>query len=186
MNGLHYVNKMFNMVTKEQARMAEQKECVRDGMDIKSFEKDVKTLTEFYVKKHLFIKMHMIYKRFVPSYPGLPFIKLAAVYNTLNTSSHCKRLLADTTKNVEYKQGLEDINRMFAGDISEATRSLQQQHAAVRASTIVAQPHLSSSGSTSPPPATSASTTASSASRDTRESAKKRGFFNSLVPGKKP
>ena len=41
---------------------------------LKSFEKDIKSLGQFYVSHTLFIKVHMIYKKLVPKCAGPAFL----------------------------------------------------------------------------------------------------------------
>jgi hypothetical protein len=41
---------------------------------LKTFEKDVKTLNSFFVNRSLFIKIHMIYKKLIPTCSGAAFL----------------------------------------------------------------------------------------------------------------
>ncbi len=69
--------------------------------DIKTVEKDLKTLTTIFTDRRLFIKVHMIYKKFTtpqPTHPGALFYALANFYNILHTAHGCHKLLKNTMK----------------------------------------------------------------------------------------
>ncbi|EGG24744.1 hypothetical protein DFA_02988 [Cavenderia fasciculata] len=79
----------------------------------KVLEKDLKALNSLFINKRLFIKIHMIYKRYINTQPGLAFIELAKFYNIMYTSENCSKLFKDTIKKTEYKEGLEKIGTMY-------------------------------------------------------------------------
>jgi hypothetical protein len=69
--------------------------------DIKTLEKDIKILTGIFTDKRLFIKVHMIYKKYTtvgPRFPGLAFFAIAHFYNVLQTTNGCQKLLKNTLK----------------------------------------------------------------------------------------
>src|SRR5690349_19045318 len=87
---------LFRLAAAEQKRLQNGKEATRD--DIKSFDKDTKTLAAFFKERHHFIKIHMIYKRFQSSYPGAVFQELAKFYNVMATEPNCQKLLKEAQK----------------------------------------------------------------------------------------
>lgn len=58
---------LFRLPTLEAEREANKKRSARGPMGGKSLEKDMKKLVKFFDKRHLFIKVHMIYKASVGS-----------------------------------------------------------------------------------------------------------------------
>ncbi|EGC30806.1 hypothetical protein DICPUDRAFT_4465, partial [Dictyostelium purpureum] len=122
-HSLHYITKMFNIAE------LESKNPKRSKQDLKLIEKDIKALNVLFKDKTLFIKVHMIYKKYKPEMSskvekdkkergdgnkfGLAFIELAKFYNTLYTSTYCSKLLKDTLKKDEYREGLFDLSNMF-------------------------------------------------------------------------
>ncbi|KAF2070855.1 hypothetical protein CYY_007826 [Polysphondylium violaceum] len=121
-SGLHYITKMFNIFE------IESKSMKRNKADLKIIEKEMKTLNALFISKSLFIKIHMIYKKFTtrsakedPVY-GLAFIELAKFYNTMY-SPHCSKLFKATIKKPEYKDGLTKIFNMFSHPASDGEQS---------------------------------------------------------------
>ncbi|KAN0055710.1 hypothetical protein ACTA71_011593 [Dictyostelium dimigraforme] len=135
-HSLHYITKMFNIAE------IEIKNPKRTKNDAKLIELDNKALNGHFKDKTLFIKVHMIYKKYKPEMSvttissrdstsvaqnkgkvvdrnetvnkfGLAFIELAKFYYLLMTSPHCAKLLKDTLKKEEYKNGLQDLYEMF-------------------------------------------------------------------------
>lgn len=125
-NGLHYLKKLFQLCEKA------NKGGTPFRNDPKSVEKDVKMLVSFFIEKHHFIKLHIMYKRFTQTYPGGPFRvlffsffsfffnlafffkkELASFYKTIVNDPSCEKLLKDAFKNNEYKEGLLFINNLF-------------------------------------------------------------------------
>jgi len=122
-NALYYLTKLFALVTYETKKnqLKQQLGTAALGMggvniDVKYTEKDVKNLLSFFVERHLFIKIHMIHKRFSESktYPG--FVQLANLYQTISTLPICQKLLKDTIKNAEYKEGIVKVSKWFKLD----------------------------------------------------------------------
>ncbi|KYR01312.1 armadillo-like helical domain-containing protein [Tieghemostelium lacteum] len=113
-NALHYLAKLFALVIYETKKKSDQN-------TIKHTEKDIKYLVSFFNDRHLFIKLHMIYKRFAENkiFPG--FIKLANLYQVIATLPICSKLAKDTMKNPEYKEGIISIQKYFKFDDQSAT-----------------------------------------------------------------
>jgi len=122
---------MFQLYTIEQDLLKEGKEISREGeKDLRSFERDVKTINEFLIKKHLFILMHMIFKNFTQDskpYPGAPFASLSNFYNTVNNNPNCVKLQRDTMKHAEFKKGLRKIHSMYSGQKEETLDVVSSQ-----------------------------------------------------------
>jgi len=116
LNGLHYITKLFCMVTTETRRISDNYPARPDKEGLKTIEKDVKLLSKFFVDRSLFIKIHMIYKKLIPNFAGAPFLELAQFYNVLNTNPQCAKLLKDTVKKSEYKMGLTRIAAMYVSE----------------------------------------------------------------------
>lgn len=112
-NTLHCIAKVFGMFSKEQRRYLTTGRTKRE--DLKAVEKDVKQFISFFKHRHLFIKPHMIYKRFSESQPGAAYLELANLYHVIETLPECKKLLADIQKFPDYKLGMEKVTTMFAG-----------------------------------------------------------------------
>ena len=66
--------------------------------DIKTLEKDIKILTGIFTDRRLFIKVHMIYKKFIAVTPGSVFFAIANFYNVLQTTNGCQKLLKNTLR----------------------------------------------------------------------------------------
>eukprot|EP01133_Synstelium_polycarpum_P009160 gene9160-10749_t len=117
-NGLHYITKMFNITNVKNTPQ-------RTKNDLKVIEKDLKALNSLFISKRLFIKIHMIYKKYINTQPGLAFIELAKFYNLMYASPNCSKLFKDTIKKSEYKEGLEKIGNMFdpSGEVSSPQES---------------------------------------------------------------
>eukprot|EP01104_Vermistella_antarctica_P015524 TRINITY_DN5119_c0_g1_i2.p1 TRINITY_DN5119_c0_g1~~TRINITY_DN5119_c0_g1_i2.p1 ORF type:complete len:1054 (+),score=288.90 TRINITY_DN5119_c0_g1_i2:305-3466(+) len=116
-NCLHYFTKIFWLPTREQQFLSERGETSRGEKDTKAIDKDVKLLTSIIASQATWVKVHMIYKRLTASsngFPGGPFKELAALYRCVNTNPNCQSLFKQITKNPEYKDGLNRINKMFA------------------------------------------------------------------------
>jgi len=116
-NSLYYTYKLFAMLFREPIRQMQAKIPARGG-DIKSLEKDIKMLSQFFVHAHLFIKIHMIYKRLIEKQPGSAFIQLSKLYHVIGTLPACKKLFKDIQRNPEYKDGLQKICNMFNYPVS--------------------------------------------------------------------
>jgi len=127
-NGLHFITKVFLMWATEQRVQQEGKTPTRampgeKDLGMKSFEKDTKILNKFFVDRRLFIKVHMIYKKLIPTYAGAPFLELANFYNQLVTSPCFHKLYKDTSKQAEYKIGIQRIQAMFTPENEDAIPS---------------------------------------------------------------
>lgn len=67
---------------------------------MKGYEKTVNALSQFIISKHLFVIIHMAYKRLSMYYNGWPFQSLVRFYETLNTHSACTKLVTAFKKQV--------------------------------------------------------------------------------------
>eukprot|EP01133_Synstelium_polycarpum_P002516 gene2516-2875_t len=113
-NSLHYITKLFSLVLYENRRSNLWKGSPRP--DPKHTEKDVKTLRDFFIERHMFIKVHMVYRRYMESFPGRPFIQLCNLYQAISTLTICLKLYKDTTKTLDYKEGFLKISKWFKDD----------------------------------------------------------------------
>jgi len=114
-NGLHYLSKLFRLASKTERERSQQKEY-----EVKSIEKDVKTLVTFLIQRHQFIKIHMTYKKIVSSSTqGIAFKELANFYHILSTKPLCQKLLKEIKKYPEYKEGLKKLSSMFHSNTKE-------------------------------------------------------------------
>jgi len=182
-NGLRYITRVFSMVAREQRRVLDGRSSVRPGEKepLKSLEKDIKTFSSFFVHRSLFIKVHMIYKKLIPTYSGAAFLELANFYHVLSTSPHCKKLLSDTAKKMEYKLGLNKINGMYgvgslASDalgvpIGDSEPVLEKQHSGEKHTHLHLHHHSAAStspasSSSSPSGSISSSSSGSSSNSD--------------------
>eukprot|EP00300_Choanocystis_sp_HF-7_P042953 c9605_g1_i1.p1 GENE.c9605_g1_i1~~c9605_g1_i1.p1 ORF type:complete len:665 (+),score=-30.60 c9605_g1_i1:95-1996(+) len=117
-NGLHYLAKFFDLPAYEQRWLANGKEYVRDiETGMKTLEKDYKALLELYNKKHLYIRLHMIYKNVIdkPVGVGLDLTKLANVYRVLIFEEHCHKVYKEVKSTGEFKGELSHMKEMFTG-----------------------------------------------------------------------
>jgi len=117
LNSLHYAYKLFSLVDREADRARLGKSMSRGG-DTKSLEKDLKTLSKIFVHSHLFIKVHMIYKRLMGHTQGAAFIQLAQLYHVIGKNPLFKKLHKDIQRNPEYKDGLNKLCNMFESNLS--------------------------------------------------------------------
>jgi hypothetical protein len=105
---------LFSLVTLEEERLAGGRPA-RGNKDLKKVERDVKTLTVFFAKQRLFVKIHIIYRRFVDSgaYPGRAFVELARYYHVLVSEPACSKLYRELAKHsADYKQGILHLSAM--------------------------------------------------------------------------
>jgi len=124
-NGLHFISKVFSMLTREQKKHLGGKQPTRNEKEaLKSYEKDIKTFSSFFVHRSLFIKIHMIYKKLLPACSGAVFLELANFYHLLSTSPQCSKLLKDTSKKLEYRAGLTKIQMMFGSESSDQDNAM--------------------------------------------------------------
>jgi len=113
-NGLRFVTKLFNLAVNEQKKITQGKLTARGERDTKSLSKDVKLLSNFYIANHLFVKIHMIYKRIYSTNSiGAPFQELVKFYYAIGTVPSCQKLLLALQKNTEYKEELQHILEMY-------------------------------------------------------------------------
>eukprot|EP00002_Diphylleia_rotans_P030302 TRINITY_DN6214_c0_g2_i4.p1 TRINITY_DN6214_c0_g2~~TRINITY_DN6214_c0_g2_i4.p1 ORF type:complete len:617 (-),score=102.05 TRINITY_DN6214_c0_g2_i4:18-1868(-) len=110
-HALHYLTKMFDLVTVEQKSKERGKEGRRDN-DPKSVEKDVKSLIEFFLKKHYFIKFHMLYKGDEKKGAGPAFLNLVHFYTVIASSPHLSKFYREIVKSPDFKSGFFDYHRM--------------------------------------------------------------------------
>jgi hypothetical protein len=75
---------------------------------------DVKALTNYIISIHLFIKIHMIYKKLIEDAPGGAFSELVAFYHIVLTSPNCSKWLKDISKSPEFKDGLNRMRELTA------------------------------------------------------------------------
>lgn len=115
-NGIHAITKLFSMLAIEQRKPRRK--------DIKTIEKDIKILTNIFTDRRLFIKIHMIYKKFIAVTPGSVFFAIGNFYNVLQTTNGCQKLLKNTLKSVDYKEGLDTIRNMYnpLADVSDSPK----------------------------------------------------------------
>eukprot|EP00003_Mantamonas_plastica_P025798 TRINITY_DN5137_c0_g1_i1.p1 TRINITY_DN5137_c0_g1~~TRINITY_DN5137_c0_g1_i1.p1 ORF type:complete len:1062 (+),score=341.53 TRINITY_DN5137_c0_g1_i1:875-4060(+) len=171
MNGLHYLAKLLDMPDVEKKRISNGKKPSRSDSDMRGYENDVKSLVNFLVSNSQFIKIHMIYKRYFPAislgkrpdYPG--FHKVAEIYNIINESAGCSRLLRDAYKNGEYKNGLQHIAGMYGGSEEGYSNTSSSSSSGSTVSSSVG----SSKGSTSSTSSAQASATSSGKSTKSKK-----------------
>ncbi|EFA80562.1 armadillo-like helical domain-containing protein [Heterostelium album PN500] len=85
--------------------------------DAKHTEKDVKTLRDFFIERHMFIKVHMVYRKYMESNPaGRSYIQLCNLYQAIFTLTICQKLFKDSAKNSDYKEGFTKISKWFRDD----------------------------------------------------------------------
>eukprot|EP01105_Mastigella_eilhardi_P006797 TRINITY_DN18319_c0_g1_i1.p1 TRINITY_DN18319_c0_g1~~TRINITY_DN18319_c0_g1_i1.p1 ORF type:complete len:1378 (-),score=369.24 TRINITY_DN18319_c0_g1_i1:19-4152(-) len=88
---------------------------VFDEKDLRTVEKDIKQLIRIFKNKHLFIKLHMIYKRFCETHPGTAFHELVTLYHLIGTLPECRKLLKDIQMFPDYRTGIQRVSEMFEG-----------------------------------------------------------------------
>jgi len=123
-NALHYTTKLFLICVKEQRLQSEGRPPSRNTGEkdtgLKSLEKDCSTLNKFWIDRRLFIKIHMIFKKLIPTYAGTAFLELAHFYYQLASSAGFHKLYKDTVKKTEYKEGIVRMVSMFNPEGFEA------------------------------------------------------------------
>jgi uncharacterized membrane protein YgcG len=84
---------------------------------VKGYEKIVTALSQYIISKHLFVIIHMAYKRLSMYYNGWPFQALVRFYETLNSHSACAKLVTAFKKQeTAYKDGLQHIIDMIGDE----------------------------------------------------------------------
>ncbi|EGC39604.1 hypothetical protein DICPUDRAFT_93545 [Dictyostelium purpureum] len=122
-NSLHYLTKLFSLFQYET-----RKNVIRpvgsNPIDTKYVEKDVKSLVSFYVDRHLFIKFHMIYKKLIDSTDASDSKSndvdqrllnvLITLYRVIAVVPSCQKLMKDSLKHSEYKNGIIQVSKWFS------------------------------------------------------------------------
>ena len=83
---------------------------------IKSLEKDMKQLVNFFVKHHLFVKFNTTFTNIKFSYPGLVYIRIAEIYRIIAESNILSKLKRDIDKMKEHKFQLNIMRNLFIGE----------------------------------------------------------------------
>eukprot|EP00033_Pygsuia_biforma_P005238 GCRY01005759.1.p1 GENE.GCRY01005759.1~~GCRY01005759.1.p1 ORF type:complete len:1322 (-),score=433.74 GCRY01005759.1:498-4463(-) len=112
-HGLNCLTKLFCMGAAETTRLSLGKGPTRgDDPSGKGIEKDNKAIINYYMKRRLFIKMHMIHQNTCDTMPGFLFSNLVAFYQMLVTAPVCSKLLKELLKNPGYKEGILRMTQM--------------------------------------------------------------------------
>eukprot|EP00004_Rigifila_ramosa_P001780 TRINITY_DN1178_c0_g1_i1.p1 TRINITY_DN1178_c0_g1~~TRINITY_DN1178_c0_g1_i1.p1 ORF type:complete len:743 (+),score=222.19 TRINITY_DN1178_c0_g1_i1:288-2516(+) len=136
LHGLHYIAKLFDLPAIEARSREACKEPLRMD-DPKSLDRDYKAFLEFYSKKHLFIKIHMIYKNLEGKETGALTQKLANVYRVLITSPNCSKLYKEIRKNSEFQTEIQFYLAIF-NERTEGAETSSTATAAAAASAAAA------------------------------------------------
>ncbi|GAM19331.1 hypothetical protein SAMD00019534_025060 [Acytostelium subglobosum LB1] len=124
-NALHYITKLFSLVMYEHRRATLWKVSFHD---LKSNERDVKTLRDFFIDRHMFIKIHMVYRNYMENKlagrptDGRAYIQLFNLYQAISTLPICQKLLKDSAKNTDYKEGFNKVSKWFKDDTQSLIR----------------------------------------------------------------
>jgi len=116
-NGLHYICKIFSMLENEYIRTSQGFSLTHlDSRDTRDIEKDMKHLNKFFTERRMFIKFHMIYKRFTEGHEdnlsfnvSPPFLELVKFYQAINECIGCEKLKRDILKQTEYQKGFVTV-----------------------------------------------------------------------------
>eukprot|EP01097_Dermamoeba_algensis_P005563 TRINITY_DN3533_c0_g1_i1.p1 TRINITY_DN3533_c0_g1~~TRINITY_DN3533_c0_g1_i1.p1 ORF type:complete len:240 (-),score=73.33 TRINITY_DN3533_c0_g1_i1:134-853(-) len=65
-HSLYFIAKLMQLPSEEQKKLQQDGVTSRDEKDLKNIEKDIRNLLTFFTERTLFIKIHMIYKRYLP------------------------------------------------------------------------------------------------------------------------
>lgn len=131
-NSLHYISKLFLLPSEEQKKIAAGRVTIREERDVKSIEKDIKYLVNFFITRHQFIKIHMIYKKIVPpssagssvssSSGSLPNNSpstgsgiTSSISNPTNTSSLAEALQSPEDSPISTSNSHKEVVRYFPG-----------------------------------------------------------------------
>eukprot|EP01090_Pellita_catalonica_P013113 TRINITY_DN3039_c0_g2_i1.p1 TRINITY_DN3039_c0_g2~~TRINITY_DN3039_c0_g2_i1.p1 ORF type:complete len:630 (+),score=79.91 TRINITY_DN3039_c0_g2_i1:128-1891(+) len=128
-NSLHYLAKLLSMVQCEQRKLSNGVTPSRGELD--SIIKDVRNLNKYICNRRLFIKIHMLEKRFTDNdqftkYPGLAWVRLVEFYQALDDMKANNKLRKDIRSNAEYAKGYELVMNMIGKDLASAEYGLRR------------------------------------------------------------
>ncbi|KAJ5073277.1 sca1 complex scaffold protein scaa [Anaeramoeba ignava] len=114
-NSLFYLSKLLLMNTIEKQRLKKGKQPARSYMKdaVRSLKKDVELISEMFIKKHFFVRLHILYTKFVENNAGAEYISIAKIYHTIGTQSILSKLLREAKKSQNYIDGIEKVKRIF-------------------------------------------------------------------------
>jgi len=116
LNSLHFFISVFTMVAREKQKMlnaagGELKSTMRTSKKLQQMKSNLNLLNKYFIEKRIFIKFHMIFKRVCSTtgdssnFPGLLWIKLAELYDTIRSVEACSKMRKDIINHSEYSKG---------------------------------------------------------------------------------
>jgi hypothetical protein len=108
-NSIRYISKILFLSHRAQDLR------VTKRTDGKSVEKDIRTIIAFMKDNHMFVKFHMMYKRYIDSKPGGLFTHIARLYHEFKVNAELNKFTKDLSP--DYLAGIEKI-AMICADLS--------------------------------------------------------------------
>eukprot|EP01156_Anaeramoeba_ignava_P021770 Anaeramoba_ignava/c19712_g1_i2.p1 GENE.c19712_g1_i2~~c19712_g1_i2.p1 ORF type:complete len:649 (-),score=179.01 c19712_g1_i2:76-2022(-) len=107
---LYYFSKLFSMDLIEKNRIMNHKKPIRvhEKSPIKTAKRDVKILVQYFVKKHYFVRFHIMLQKFKGKNhenSGAPFILLGKIYQIIMFSPSCSKFFRSVKKEKTYEEG---------------------------------------------------------------------------------
>lgn len=98
---LYYLNKIFSLPG--------VKTYKKTGSVKQKIDPNIKQLNVYFIRSHLFIKIHMMYKRLFEKKKGAAFAQLVNFYILLTRSQNLKKLFKEISKYEEFKEGIKRV-----------------------------------------------------------------------------
>lgn len=116
---LYYLNKAFSLPG---VQLFKKSGSVKHKID-----HNIKQLNIYFIRSHLFIKVHMMYKKLFEKKNGAAFAQLVKFYVILTRSQNLKKLFKEISKNEEFKEGIKrmvSISYMNEKKSNQKTKSM--------------------------------------------------------------
>ncbi|KAJ6240025.1 sca1 complex scaffold protein scaa [Anaeramoeba flamelloides] len=109
-NQLYYLNKLFKMasIEREKSEKNLDYQFIRhyESNPLKTYRKDCRLLVNFFESNLHFTRFTRLYKSYIKTFNGAPFIRLSQLYYTIISERTCVRLLNEFKKSQEYKEAI--------------------------------------------------------------------------------
>lgn len=98
---IHYLTKVFLLPPSDSKR----------NLSTKKKNADVKSIISYFIQIHLFIKIHIMYKKLIDE-KGAAFTELVNLYVALDSSPNCKKLFKEVSKSDDFRDGIKKLCQM--------------------------------------------------------------------------
>ncbi|KAJ6253918.1 sca1 complex scaffold protein scaa [Anaeramoeba flamelloides] len=106
-NQLHYFNKLFQLdsIGRQNFDSYPIHQQIRyyESNALKSYRKDCRLFINFFESKLHYTRLNSLYKSYIITFNGAPFLQLSKIYYTIMSKKNCLRLYNEFKKSQEYK-----------------------------------------------------------------------------------